>query len=368
MYTLSDQQIEFISNDISARGIAMVSLQHDLLDHICCIIECELEPDGDFGRFYPNVISRFYKTELREVEEETVFLLTNKHFYTMKKTMFISGGLSVALLTAGIVLKFLHLPGAAIMIVLGILLMSFIFIPIMFTLRIKENREASNRAISVIGGISAVLISLGVLFKIMHWPGANMMCLSALLIMIFVFIPVYFFSGIRNPQTKVNTIVSSIMMFVGCVLIVTLIRAPHATRMQEVSRTASYVEGNRIVQTEKSMTEISGTGLDIYNRCEAIKSFLIESDTGEKSIPENFEDRGMLLSENSVGQYFSYETGQLQKMDELESLVASYNKTSATAINSRVFDRNGSLAQTLEDLNKIQLVVLQNQRRMLAAR
>lgn len=368
MYTLSEQQIEFISNDISARGIAMVSLQHDLLDHICCIIERELEPDGDFGRFYLGVISRFYKTDLREIEEETVFLLTNKHFYTMKKTMFISGGLSVFLLTAGVILKFLHLPGAAIMLVLGIFLMSFIFIPIMFTLRIKENKETSNRAVAFIGGISAVLISLGVLFKIMHWPGANIMCIGALLIMIFLFIPVYFFSGIRNPQTKVNTIVSSIMMFTGCILIVTLIRAPHATKAQDVARTLSFVEGNRIVGNEKSLTEISGIALEIYNRCDELKAFLLKSETGQSSIPEDFESRNVLLTDAGVGRHFSGHHDQLKKMDELKSLIDTYNKQSNFGIRVQIFDRNASLAQTLEDLNKVQLVVLQDQRKNLAVR
>ena len=65
MYPLTDQQIDFISNDIQSRGIAMVSLQHDLLDHVCCVIERELEPGGDFEQCYLLVIKRFFNTELK---------------------------------------------------------------------------------------------------------------------------------------------------------------------------------------------------------------------------------------------------------------------------------------------------------------
>ena len=43
MYALSDQQIDFILNDIKIRGVETEDLQLNLLDHICCIIECELE-------------------------------------------------------------------------------------------------------------------------------------------------------------------------------------------------------------------------------------------------------------------------------------------------------------------------------------
>lgn len=86
MYCLSDQEIDFILHDIAARGIGMVSLRQDLLDHICCIIEHELEAGGDFKRFYEDAISRFYQSELKEIEEETVHLLTHKNYYTMKKS------------------------------------------------------------------------------------------------------------------------------------------------------------------------------------------------------------------------------------------------------------------------------------------
>src|SRR6476620_7564443 len=110
MYCLSESQIDFILSDIRARGIEMESLQQNLLDHICCLIEHNLEENGDFEGFYSSVVSTFYKSELKEIEVETVNLLTNKHFYIMKKIMIMSGGASVALLSIGIVLKFLHLP------------------------------------------------------------------------------------------------------------------------------------------------------------------------------------------------------------------------------------------------------------------
>jgi hypothetical protein len=68
------------------------------------------------------------------------------------------------------------------------------------------------------------------MFKIMHWPGANMMGLGSILAMVFVFLPVYFFSGIRNPETKVNTIVSSLVIILGSGLFFTLINTrPSAT-------------------------------------------------------------------------------------------------------------------------------------------
>ena len=43
MYLLSDKQIDHILSDIRRRGVEMEDLQYNLLDHICCILEQELE-------------------------------------------------------------------------------------------------------------------------------------------------------------------------------------------------------------------------------------------------------------------------------------------------------------------------------------
>mgnify|MGYP006313805075 CR=1 FL=1 len=69
MYCLSPQQIDYILNDIRARGVKLESLQLNLLDHVCCIVEQNLEADGNFEEFYNATIKTFYKDELREIEQ-----------------------------------------------------------------------------------------------------------------------------------------------------------------------------------------------------------------------------------------------------------------------------------------------------------
>ncbi|RZJ34163.1 MAG: hypothetical protein EOO51_10795 [Flavobacterium sp.] len=373
MYALSEQQIDFISSDICARGIAMVSLQHDLLDHICCVIERELEPGGDFERCYNLVISRFYKSELKEIEKETVHLLTNKHYYTMKKAMIASGTISVGILTAGTILKFLHLPGAAILLVVGIFLMSFIFLPLMFLLRVGEKQEASQKVISITGGICAMLISVGILFKIMHWPGANMMSVAALLMMLFVFIPIYFFSGIKNPASKVNTIVSTIMMFTGCILILTLIRSPQATHQEYVANTVSYLQADRIVKNEKRQSAgIPDPQAEmIFNLCEDLKTFLIEKETGMKSINDNFESQNAVIGDTQSMQYISQSAQASKKIETLRKAISAYNSSGSghfQKLPAEVFVNGDKIQKSLNDLMQLQMIVLQNHRDLVAAK
>jgi hypothetical protein len=88
MYCISDQQIDFIFTDLAAHGIRIESLQHNLLDHICIMIEQNLETDGDFEEYYHTAIKAFYKEELREIEKEALFLLTAKNRLVLSRNQF----------------------------------------------------------------------------------------------------------------------------------------------------------------------------------------------------------------------------------------------------------------------------------------
>ena len=55
MYTISDQQIDFILADLRHRGIRTKDLEFNLLDHICILIEQGLDEEGDFNIFYSAV-------------------------------------------------------------------------------------------------------------------------------------------------------------------------------------------------------------------------------------------------------------------------------------------------------------------------
>ena len=78
MYQISDHQIDYMLHDIRERGITIESVRLNLLDHICIIIEENLEENGNFKEFYESAIKSFYRERLSEIQEETIFLLTFK--------------------------------------------------------------------------------------------------------------------------------------------------------------------------------------------------------------------------------------------------------------------------------------------------
>lgn len=236
MYCITDEQIEFILNDIRRNGIETEDLQLNLLDHICCIIEQSIQEGDRFEDVYHQVIKRFYETELKEIETETQYLLTFKNYYVMKRSMIISGGLSAFLLLIGSIFKIMHWPGAGILLVLGISSFSLLFLPILFLLKSKELKSGNEKFILGLGVAMGALLCMASLFKVMHWPGANVMWMVALAISTLLLLPMYFLNGISNPEKKLNTIVTSFILIgvLGVLLALTQIRrTPVQTAYQQ---------------------------------------------------------------------------------------------------------------------------------------
>ncbi len=212
MYCITEEQIEFILNDIRRNGIETEDLQYNLLDHICCIIEQSIREGDHFEDVYRQVIKQFYKTELKEIEVETQYLLTFKNYYVMKKLMMISGAFSAFVLLVGSIFKIMHWPGAGILLVSGIASFSLFFLPILFLLKAKELKSANDKWILGLGVAMGALLCLSAMFKVMHWPGANIMWIVGLGVSSLLLLPLYFLNGISNPDKKLNTIVTTFIL------------------------------------------------------------------------------------------------------------------------------------------------------------
>lgn len=221
MFSLTEEQIAFIENDIKIRGITSPDLSIDLLDHICCLIENELDEYRNFDTVYLNVLTRFGEKGLKEIQLETNRLLTFKHYYIMNSTMKISGYVSSLLILSGAIFKFNHWPGASIMMVTGVFFLTVLCLPLLFILKFKSTAE-SNRSIllSIIAFVSAIVISSGVLFRIMHWPGARMLTVTGCALLVLGYLPVYLLSVYKNTTNKINATATIILIIAGAGLFI----------------------------------------------------------------------------------------------------------------------------------------------------
>ncbi|MFT4602867.1 MAG: hypothetical protein ACI857_003054 [Arenicella sp.] len=255
MYKITDNQVDFILNDIEERGVTTEDVRYNILDHVCCIIENEMKGEMNFKEFYRSTIARFYRKQLGEIEEETQILLTFKNYHAMKRTLKISGIISIILFIVGIIFKTMHWPGASVMILLGLVFFSLVFIPLNIVLKFQDDKEKKNRIIMTLGLITASVASIGVLFKIMHWPAAGILLFSSLLVFMVIFIPIYFIIKFKDPETKFTAIINTTFMLAAAGMVFALVNLGHAhehfEESEEVENTESQEDSAATSEIEK---------------------------------------------------------------------------------------------------------------------
>jgi hypothetical protein len=282
MIVLNEEQVQYILRDLESKGIDMEELRFSLLDHICCVLEEELDDPGEFRGHYEKVLPRFFKRQLSEIQEETELLIRFKHYYAMKRTMIISAGITAFSFITGALFKIMHWPGASVMILLSIVTLCFVFLPILFLFKTKETNSTREKITLGVATIFGITISLATLFKIMHWPGANLMWLSSLGFLFFIFLPLFFFSGIRKPETKLNTIISSVLILVaiGLLFALTQLRSSKWTDYSETKADLQLMELSEVAQTRLLDTTVTPeaihtAGIDLVDKIDNLKKGLI---------------------------------------------------------------------------------------------
>jgi hypothetical protein len=379
MYCITDQQVDYILSDIRRNGVEMEDLQLNLLDHICCIIEQNLKEDDDFELFYRSTITQFYKKELREIEEETINLLTFKNYYSMRKFMFFSGALSAVAFIIGSILKVMHSQGAAAMLVLGFFSISLIFLPLLFVTKTKEIDATRDKLILGVGTFVAILYCLSMLFKIMHWPGANVMWFIMLVVTFAVFIPAYFFTGIRKPEMRVNTIVSTVLLIaiLGIQFSLTNLHPnkaeiAHTYLQNEQLLTMMQHEGSYAVENN---SQANPSIAEINNTCKNIKRITLKKTIGQPELPANYTTITEFPEQRLGDSFGKGETGYNMLMD-LRKQVQNYNSIALIKVpvtytilegdpDNIQFFTNFNL---LNDLTQIQMFLASNQGKMVAAK
>jgi hypothetical protein len=170
MPDLSLRNIDQISNDIRNEEITFSHLLDDLIDHICCDVEYEMQSGLDFHDAYRRVKQKMGSgRRIREIQEETLYAVDSK-YRKMKNTMKISGIAGTLIFGCATLFKIQHWPGAGILLTLGALILAFVFMPSVTGVLWKETHNKKKLVLIISGFITAFLFISGTLFKIQHWP------------------------------------------------------------------------------------------------------------------------------------------------------------------------------------------------------
>ena len=214
MAELSNRELEILNREIDKQGLTYTQLQKELLDHLCCDIEAKMDEGLEFLKAYEEVQQRLENNRIQEIQEETL-LLINQKYRMMKKFMYILGTIAPSLLIIGAIFKLQHWPGAGVLIVLGSFLLAAVYLPVFAMVSMRDTRKREkkvNKTLYVAGVITGFIFITGVLFKIMHWPGAGVSLTVSVLLTVVVFIPVLVVHSLKDKENQVQNF--SILIFV----------------------------------------------------------------------------------------------------------------------------------------------------------
>ena len=199
MPELTLNNIDQISSDIRNQEITFSHLLEDLIDHICCDVENEMQQGLSFAEAYRTVRKKMGPRRLKEIQEETLYAVDTK-YRNMKKTMKISGVAGTILMGFAAMFKIQHWPFAGIMLTLGALTLAFVFMPSALSVLWKETHNRKKLFLFISAFFAGMFFISGIVAKIQHWPGAGIILSLAAISGILLFAPALFLSKLTNKE------------------------------------------------------------------------------------------------------------------------------------------------------------------------
>lgn len=192
---ISNHQIETIEKEITLSSIKSKELRDDLLDHFCCAVEIYMAKNQSFEEAFNHAKMDISPNGIDEIQRETIYLLNYKRMQNLKKLMYASGLIFSMLLSMGLLFILMSWPGGYYPLLIGTLGLGFVFLPLLAVnqLKLKAQQLLSEKMKYFLGLSAGLIFSTSVIFKSLHLQGANVLLVISLIIFTFGFLPFLFF-------------------------------------------------------------------------------------------------------------------------------------------------------------------------------
>ncbi len=136
----------------------------------------------------------------------------------MKQKIYILGLATAMIIVLGTMFKVNHWPGAGILLIGGISVLVIVFLPVALINSFKDEDNKSKRLLYIITWLTSFVLFTGMLFKIQHWPGAGYLMLISIPFPFLVFLPVFLVVTSKNKEHSIfNTVyMLFLLMILSC--------------------------------------------------------------------------------------------------------------------------------------------------------
>jgi len=203
MFQLNEAQVDLIYERLQREGLKNRKLEQDLFDHFCCHIEEQMEAGEEFERAYRNAVAAISPQGAKEIEFELFFIMNFNKQVSMKKLIFLAGFTAAFLISTGMMFRTLHWPAAQMVLFSGFaVLLLTVVLHALHAVRFLRRQSGGFWLRTITGLASLGLIALGIMFKTLHFPGANIMYGLGTIILNFLFLPMFFYRIYKHGFVK----------------------------------------------------------------------------------------------------------------------------------------------------------------------
>lgn len=133
----------------------------------------------------------------------------------MKQKIYTSGLVITSIIFLGALFKINHWPGGGQLLILGIVMLVMVFLPLALRNHYRNEGGRKNLLLYVVTWLTCFVVFGGMLFKLMHWPGAGIALLIALPFPYVVFLPVFLVVTSKDKNFSIYNTVAVLFLLAG---------------------------------------------------------------------------------------------------------------------------------------------------------
>lgn len=221
----------------------------------------------------------------------------------MKRSVYISGISCAVLMLFGSVAKIMHWPGAGVLLVLAVFLFCFFFLP----MALKNNYDLlplkKMKTLHIVSYLVFAFCMMGVLFKVMHWPGAAMFLFIGLLSPFVIFLPVYLYHTREEEKTGNKNFLALVLglTFLAVFSVFLALSVSRQILSQGVQSVKQYDNDIKAyTRATSENNEITRSAKEVIEFSNSLKCALL-STAEEKNMCDGYTGNGVYKIEEIVG-------------------------------------------------------------------
>jgi len=133
----------------------------------------------------------------------------------MKQKIYILGMITTILVVLGAIFKMNHYPGAAYMLITGIAMLVLVFLPVALRNHYKTEGNSKNSILYFVTWLTCFVVFTSMLFKILHWPGAGILLIVSLPFPYVIFLPVFLYVTGKDKSFSIYNTVAVLFLLAG---------------------------------------------------------------------------------------------------------------------------------------------------------